>query len=105
MIVKRFLLRKANRIVISSKLKNQNWIDWLFNGKTLYNTTPVPGLKSDICFESARLKRTMRLRCQENKDYLIDGSKMRKQILTANEDIKHVITDINNIELLILIVF
>lgn len=97
--------RKANRIVISSKLKNQNWIDWLFNGKTLYNTTPVPGLKSDICFESARLKRTMRLRCQENKDYLIDGSKMRKQILTANEDIKHVITDINNIELLILIVF
>lgn len=97
--------RKANRIVISSKVKKQNWIDWLFNGKTLYNIEPIPELKSDICFKAARLKRTMRLSCKENKNYYLDGIKMRKQILTANEDIEHVITDKNNIELLTLIVF
>ena len=97
--------RKANRIVISSKVKKQNWIDWLFNGKTLYNIEPIPGLRSDICFKAARLKRTMRLSCTENKNYYLDGIKMRKQILTANEDIEHVITDKNNIELLTLIVF
>ena len=97
--------RKANRIIISSKVKKQNWIDWLFNGKTLYNIEPVPGLKSDICFNAAKLKRNMRVRCQKNKDYYINGLKMRKQILTANEDVKHVITDINDIELLTLIIF
>lgn len=47
----------------------------------------------------------MRLSCTENKNYYLDGIKMRKQILTANEDIEHVITDKNNIELLTLIVF
>lgn len=97
--------RKANRIVISPKAKKQHWIDWLFNGKTLYNIEPIPELKSDICFKAARLKRTMRLKCQENKNYSLDGFKMRKQILTANEEIKHVITDKNNIELLTLIIF
>lgn len=97
--------RKANRIVISSKVKKQNWIDWLFNGKTLYNKEPIPALKSDICFKAARLKRTMRLSCKENKNYYINGIRMHKQILTANEDIEYVITDRNNIELLTLIVF
>lgn len=97
--------RKANRIVISSKIKKQNWIDWLFNGKTLYNVEPVPGLKSDIYLEAARLKRTMRVRCQKNRDYCVDGFQMRRQVLIADEDIEHIITDTNNIELLTLIVF
>lgn len=96
--------RKANRIIISSKVKKQNWIDWLFNGKTLYNIEPVQGLRSDICFNAAKLKRSMRVRCKKNNDYYINGLKMRRQILTANEDVKHVITGINDIELLTLII-
>mgnify|MGYP003302006575 CR=1 FL=1 len=96
--------RKANRIIISSKVKKQNWVDWLFNGKTLYNIEPVPGLRSDICFNAAKLKRSMRVRCKKNNDYYINGLKMRRQILTANEDVKHVITGINDIELLTLII-
>lgn len=97
--------RRANRIVISSKVKKQNWIDWLFNGKTLYNIEPISELKSDICLEAARLQRTMRVKCQENNDYNIDGSKMRRQILTADENIEHIITDTDNVKLLTLIVF
>ena len=89
--------RKCNRIILSPTPKKQNTFDWLFNGKTLYNIEPIQNLKSEIKLNAAgRKRRIMRARFCPNKEYLFDEMKIRKQIITSDEDVMHTISDINN---------
>lgn len=89
--------RKCNRIILSPTPKKQSTFDWLFNGKTLYNVAPIQNLKSEIKLNAAgRKRRIMRVRFCPNKEYLFDDMKIRKQIITSDEDVMHTISDINN---------
>lgn len=86
--------RKCNRIILSQKPRKQKIIDWLFNGKTLYNIEPIQDLRSEVKLKAAgRKRRIMRARFCPNNDYLFDGMKLRKQIISSDEDVKHTISD------------
>ena len=89
--------RRSNRIILSPTPKKQSTFDWLFNGKTLYNIEPIQGLKSEIKLNAAgRKRRIMRARFCPNKEYLFDDMKIRKQIISSDEDVMHTISDIDN---------
>lgn len=89
--------RKCNRIILSPVPKKQKIIDWLFNGKTLYNIEPIKDLKSEIKLNAAgRKRRIMRARLCPTKEYLFDDMKIRKQIITSDEDVMHTISDMKN---------
>lgn len=88
--------KTCNRIILVRNPKKQNFLDFLFNGRTLYNVEPIPGLNSPIIIDAHKRRRnSMYMRFKPNKEYYYDFSPMRSQIIISDEDEKHTISDKN----------
>ncbi len=88
--------KTCNRIILVQNPKKQNFLDFLFNGRTLYNVEPIPGLNSPIRIDAHKRKRnSMYMRFKPNNEYYYDFNPMRSQIIISDEDEKHTISDKN----------
>ena len=98
--------RTCNRIILIDTPKRQGVIDYIFNGRTLYNVEPIPGLRTPVRLNAYKHRRGMMyMRFSPNKDFLYDSVNIRNQTIIADEDTQHTITDRNNNQILTFILY
>lgn len=98
--------RTCNRIILIDTPKRQGVIDYIFNGRTLYNVEPIPGLRTPVRLNAYKHRRGMMyMRFSPNKDFLYDSVNIRNQTIIADEDTQHTITDRNSNQILTFILY